>query len=220
MKSVSLHGHFIIALLLTIATQPVVIAQAHAQSKAISIFIVRHAESDSSQATIPLSEKGRQRATLLAPTLQGVKFTHLFATHTTRTRQMLEAISASSGIPIVQLPASGSVLDGQPVNDQTSRRVAIEPMATALLKLPSGSVALVAANSENIFAILNKLGVPVAAAGQSCERGSMCVPCTDNSCYPRNDFDRLWHLVRISDRSEPIAFVELRYGEGWRSSEK
>ena len=63
MKSVSLHSYCVIALLLAIAAQPVMIAQAHAQSKAISIFIVRHAESDSSQATIPLSEKGRQRAT-------------------------------------------------------------------------------------------------------------------------------------------------------------
>jgi hypothetical protein len=93
-------------------------------------------------------------------------------------------------------------------------------VANALLKLPPGSVALVAANSENIFAILNKLGVPVAAVGQSCERGSICVPCTDNSCYPRTEFDRIWHLVRVSDRAEPIALVELRYGQGWRSSEK
>ena len=220
MKTAPLYGSLLIASFVTLAAPLVAIAQADAKSKAISIFIVRHAESDSSKPTIPLSEKGRQRAALLATTLHGVKFTHIFTTHTTRSRQMVETISAASGLPIVQLPTPGALLDGQLVSDQTSRRVAIDPMGEALLKLPPGSVALVAANSENIFAILNKLGVPVAAVGQRCERGSMCVPCIDNSCYPRNDFGLVWHLVRLPDRREPIALVELRYGEGWRSSEK
>ena len=191
------------------------------QSRAISIFIVRHAETDSSQPnTLPLSAAGKQRAALLEPTVRGIKFTHLFATHTGRAREMLEATSASNGVPIVQLPAPGSMLDGRPVNDLTTRRAPIEPIADALLKLPPGSVALVALNSENIFAILNKLGVPVAPSGQKCERGSMCVPCTDNSCYPREEFNHLWHIVRIADRKEPIAYAELRYGEGWKPTPK
>ena len=194
---------------------------AAAQSPAISIFIVRHAETDATQPdTLPLSAAGRQRAELLEPTVRGVKFTHLFATHTGRARQMLEAVSASNRIPIVQLPEPGSMLDGRPVNDLTTRRAPIEPIADALLKLPPGSVALVALNSENIFAILNKLGVPAAASGKTCERGSTCVPCTDNSCYPRTEFNHLWHVVRMADRAEPIAFAELRYGEGWRPASK
>jgi histidine phosphatase superfamily protein (branch 1) len=190
-----------------------------AQTQPISILLVRHAEADGSQPTIPLTAAGRQRADLLAYTLRGVKFTHIFTTHTTRTRQMVEAIAAAQGVPIVQLPVPGSMLDGQPVTDQTSRRVPIEPIATALLQLSPGSVALVALNSENIFAILHRLGVPVAPAGQSCALGSLCVPCTDNSCYPRGEFDHLWHLVREADRPEPLALVELRYGGGWRDPE-
>ena len=199
---------------------PWIALPAFAQDPAVSIFIVRHAESDNTQPTVPLSKKGLERATLLAPTVRGLKFTHLFASHTTRARQMLEGISASSSLPIVQLPAPGSTLDGKLVNDQISRRAPIEPIADALLKLPPGSVALVALNSENIYAILNKLGVPVAKAGQGCAQGSACVPCTDSSCYPRDEFNHLWHIVRLQGKAEPVAFAELRYGEGWRPAEK
>ena len=149
-----------------------------------------------------------------------MKFTHIFATHTTRTRQTLEGVAVTQALPIVQLPVPGAILDGQPVTDQTSRRAPIEPIAVALAQLPPGSVALAALNSENIFAILNRLGVPVARSGQSCATGSMCVPCTDNTCYPRGEFDRIWHLVREPGRAEPLAFVELRYGAGWRSPDR
>src|SRR5207253_3304567 len=71
--------------------------------------------------------------------------------------------------------------------------ISIEPIANALLKLPGGSVALVGANSDNIYGILNKLGVPVAAAGQTCPMGSMCVPCITNEWYPGAEYDRLWY---------------------------
>jgi predicted 3-demethylubiquinone-9 3-methyltransferase (glyoxalase superfamily) len=93
-------------------------------------------------------------------------------------------------------------------------------MASALLKLPGGSVALVALNSENIFAVMNKLGVPVAATGQGCAFGSVCVPCLENECYPRKEFDHLWHMVFEAGRPSPLAFIELRYGVGWRSSDR
>jgi phosphohistidine phosphatase SixA len=203
-----------------VAAQFWAISQPLAQTQPISIFIVRHAETDTSQPTLPLTAAGRQRAELLVQTLRGVKFTHIFASHTTRARQMVEGIASAHGLSVIQLPVPGSMLDGQPVTDQTSRRAPIEPIATALLKLPHGSVALAALNSENIFAILNRLGVPVAPAGQSCAPGSMCVLCTDNSCYPRKEFDHLWHVVRESNRTEPLALVELRYGVGWRPSDR
>ena len=210
----------VLAALVIFTGQFWVSSQPLAQTQPISILIVRHAEADASQPTVPLTAAGRQRADLLTHTLRGVKFTHIFATHTGRTRQMVEAVASAQGLQIVQLPVPGSMLDGQPVTDQTSRRAPIEPIATALLKLPPGSVALMALNSENIFAILNRLGIPVAPAGQSCVPGSMCVPCTDNSCYPRKEFDHLWHIVRESTRAEPLAFVELRYGVGWRASDR
>ena len=219
MSAVSTHRTLLIAALMGFMANFSAAAHAQAPPQTVSIFIVRHAETDGSQPTIPLSAVGRQRAELLAPTLNGVTFTHLFATHTTRAREMLEAIAAKHGLQIVQLPVPGSVLDGQPVTDQTSRRAPIEPVSAALLKLPSGSVALAALNSENIYAILNRLGVPVAEPGKPCVAGRMCVPCLDNKCFPA-EFDRIWHVVLEPGRATPLAFVELRYGVGWRTSER
>jgi phosphohistidine phosphatase SixA len=200
--------------LITIAT---IAASVHAfaQSQTVSIVIVRHAESDATQPTQPLSPKGLARADLLIQTLHDVKFTHFFSTHTTRARQVIEKIAAAHGLPVVQLPKPGSMLNGEQVTDKTTRQAPIELISEALLNLPAGSVALVGLNSENIYAILNRLGVPVAPPVQSCSKGSMCVPCTTGECYPREDFDRLWHVVRQRDRAEPIGYLQLRYGAGW-----
>ena len=194
-----------------------------AQGQLVTIVIVRHPEIDNSKASdpvVPLSAAGRERAALLAHTFPDVKFTHMFGSHTTRTRETIEVIAAKQNLPIVSLPAPGSTADGERVTDQTSRHAAIEPVASALKELPRGSVALAALNSDNIYAILSKLGVPQALQGQSCAAGSMCVPCTDNSCFPRNDFDRIWYLVRDPSRAEPVAYFEFRYGAGWRSTER
>ncbi len=220
MRIVNKRCNTLLMTLVVIAAQMWAVSQPLAQTQPVSILIVRHAEADTSQPTVPLTAAGRQRAELLVQTLRGVKFTHIFASHTTRARQMVEGIASAHGLSVIQLPVPGSIVDGQPVTDQTSRRAPIEPISTALLKLPPGSVALAALNSENIFAILNRLGVPVAPSGQSCAPGSMCVPCTDNSCYPRKEFDHIWHVVRESGRAEPLAYVELRYGTGWRASER
>ena len=182
----------------------------------VTLIIVRHAETDQSQKHLPLSVAGEKRAQVLEQTVRGVRFTHLFATHTVRARQMLDAIAQRQGLRVVQLPAPGSTWQGETVTDQTSRRAPIEPVAAALAQLPPGSVALVALNSENIYAILNRLGVPPAPAGGKCEMGAMCVPCLDNTCYPRNDFDHLWHVVRAPGAGAPLSFTELRYGQGWK----
>lgn len=219
MLALNLRRNHLLTGLVAIAAQFWAVSQSLAQAQPVSIFIVRHAETDNSQPTIPLSTVGRQRADLLAPTLRGVKFTHLFATHTTRTRQMLDVISSAQSLQIVQLPAPGAIIDGQPLTDQTPPRASIEPIATAMLKLPPGSVALAALNSANIFAILNRLGVPVAAPDQACALGSMCVPCLDNKCFPP-EFDRIWHLVLESGRAAPLVLVELRYGAGWRATDR
>ena len=81
-----------------------------------------------------------------------------------------------------------------------------------MLRLPSGSVVLIAANSDNIYGILNRLGVPV---DQKCRVGAMCVPCLTNSCFPGADFDRVWYLVIEPGRAKPMVMIETRYGVGW-----
>jgi hypothetical protein len=193
-----------------------------AEPRLVTIFIVRHPETEPFQmgkSIVPLNEVGRVRTELLSQTLQDVKFTHMFATHTARAHDAIAPIAARQNLSILQFPAVGSLLDGKPVTDQTSRRAPIEPLSKALLKLPPGSVALVGLNSENIYAVLNKLGVPIASDGKPCSPGSMCVPCISNACFPRQDFDRIWYVLRETGRKEPIAFLQFRYGAGWKGTE-
>jgi hypothetical protein len=80
------------------------------------------------------------------------------------------------------------------------------------LALPAGSIAIAALNSENIFAVLNRLGIPV---DEGCAVGQWCVPCLNNMCFPRDMFDRIWYVVRRPGQREPFVFTELRYGVGW-----
>jgi hypothetical protein len=219
MRILGICSRLLPTLLLIIAAQLAMAAGVSAEVQPVSIFIVRHAETDLTQPSLPLNAIGKQRAELLTQTLRGIKFTHIFSSHTTRSRQTVEGIAAAQNLPIVQLPLPGSMLDGQLVTEQTSRRAPIEPISAALLKLPPGSVALVALNSENIYAILNRLGVPLASAGTSCAPASLCVPCTDNSCYPLLEYDHLWQIVRIADQQQPLLFNELHYAAGWRGTE-
>jgi Histidine phosphatase superfamily (branch 1) len=86
--------HLFIATLVVMTAHGLGVSQALAQTQPISIRIVRHAEADGSQPTIPLTAAGRQRADVLVQTLRGVKFTPIFTSHTTRTRQMVEGIAA------------------------------------------------------------------------------------------------------------------------------
>ena len=116
--------HILLTAFLVIAAQSCLQDHSHAQAQPVSIFVVRHAETDTSQPTLPLTTVGRQRAELLFQTLRGVKFTHIFASHTTRARQMVEGIASAQGLAVIQLPVPGSILDGGSVTEQTSRRVA------------------------------------------------------------------------------------------------
>ena len=191
-------------------TQPVEI-------RPVTLVVVRHAETDSSKPNLPLSAVGEKRAQILSDSVRGIRFTHVIGTHTMRTRQMLETTARRLSLPVVQLPEPGSQWEKETVTDQTSRRAPIKPVAAAAVRaLPPGSVALLALNSENIYAIFNELGVPAALPGKPCETGSMCVPCVDNTCYPRSEFDYLWQIVLAPGNAKPIAFTEVRYGQGWR----
>jgi hypothetical protein len=183
-----------------------------AQTRPLTVVMVRHPESSSEPPTFPLTPVGRQRAELLVQTFRDLKFTHVFASHTTRARQTAEPVAAFQKLQIVQLPEPGSLLGGQPVTDATSRQAAIAPLADAVLRVPPGSVVLLAANSDNIYGILNRLGVPL---DPKCASGSMCVPCLTNACFPNAEFDRLWYLVIEPGSPKPIVMIESRYGVGW-----
>jgi hypothetical protein len=195
-----------------IASLVVSVAEAVAQTQPVTVVIVRHPESSPLPPTFPLTPVGHQRAELLVQTFRDITFTHVFASHTTRARQTAEPVAAIQKLPIEQLPAPGSLLAGQSVTDSTARQAAIAPIADAVIRLPAGSVVLIAANSDNIYGILHRLGVPV---DQNCAVGTMCVPCLTNACFPGADFDRLWYLVIEPGRAVPVVMIETRYGVGW-----
>jgi hypothetical protein len=187
------------------------LAQAPAANSQVTIiYFVRHGEVDPSQPTFPLNANGQRRADAFTRAVRGVAFTHVFSSHTTRARQMVEAAAQDRQLPIRQLPLPGSRLDSGIVSDRTSSRVAIAPLVEALSGLPAGSNALVGVNSDNIYALLNGLGVPVATAAHPCTTGTTCVPCLTNACFPGGD-DQLWILLLDPDAKLP-KLIELRYG--------
>ena len=189
---------------------PAILAQTAASgSPTTVIYFVRHAAIDPTEPTFPLSAQGKAQADVFARTVRDVHFTHVFSTHTTRARQMVEPAARHRNLPILQLPTPGSRLDTVTVSDRTSSRVAIAPLLEALRKLPTGSSALVGVNSDNIYALLNGMGVPVATAAKPCASGSTCVPCLTNACFPGGE-DQLWILL-LHPGSTP-RLIELRYG--------
>jgi hypothetical protein len=178
------------------------------------IYFVRHAEVDPTQATFPLNDAGRLKAGAFTRAVSAVRFTHVFSSHTTRALQMVEPAALERNLPVLQLPRPGVQPDSTLVSDRTSSRAAIEPLVQALRALPPGSRALVGVNSDNVYAIMNGLGVPAATPAQPCPPGGNCVPCLTNACAsPR--FDQFW-LVVLKRGAIPPTLIELRYGETGR----
>jgi hypothetical protein len=197
-----------LGLLLTPAVAP---AQRAGQGDDLTvIYFVRHAEVDPSQATFPLNAAGRRKAHDLARAVSEVRFTHVFSSHTTRARQMVEPAAHARQLPVQQLPPPGIQADSTVVSDRTSSRTAIAPLIRALRELPAGSRALVGVNSDNVYAILHGLGVPEGTPAQPCLSGRTCVPCLTNACAsPR--YDQLWLLILGQAPLGPT-LLELRYG--------
>lgn len=174
------------------------------------VYFVRHAEVEFTHPNFPLSEAGKRRASEFARTVGAVTFTHFLSSHTTRARQMLEAIAKRQESTIQQMPEPGTRIDGKVVSDTTPSRLAVPLLIDAIRALPAGSTALVGVNSDNIYAVLHGLGVPVATPERPCTTGSTCVPCLTNKCFPP-EYDHLWMLI-LPPAPEKPRLVELRYG--------
>jgi phosphohistidine phosphatase SixA len=73
----------------------VLVAAASVASGQQTIILVRHAEkaTDANEASVPLSEAGRARATRLAQMLAGAGVTAIYATETDRARQTAEPLA-------------------------------------------------------------------------------------------------------------------------------
>ena len=186
------------------------LAEGSVQGQATTIYLVRHGEVNPADTRFPLDSTGHRRARELVRVFARVSLTHVFASHTLRSRQAVEPTAISKGLSVVPLPSLGSSVGAEVIHDDSPSRMAIEPLAEILSSLPSGSRALVGVNADNLFAILNKLGVPVATAAEPCSLGRLCVPCLDNTCFPL-EFDNLWVLTLSRARSTPD-LVWLKYG--------
>ena len=88
------------------------VAQQPSESDDVTvIYFVRHAEVDPAQPTFPLNHAGRLKADALARAVSEVRFTHVFSSHTTRARQMVEPVALARNLPVQQLPMPGTQRD-------------------------------------------------------------------------------------------------------------
>lgn len=166
-------------------------------SDATTYYLIRHAEINKKAPGKPLNAEGKQRAQELVAQMQGARLTHIYATHTDRTRDTATPLAKALSLEVVQYPAPGSTIKGEVVSNKTKGKFAIKPMIKALQKLPEGSAALVSANSGNLYAIMAGLGVSVQA---DCAKGADgCIPCKSKKCFPKKQFNNIWKLVRSSD---------------------
>jgi hypothetical protein len=178
-------------------------------ARPVVIYLVRHGEVDMDDPALPLDGRGLERAQALSAVLKRVPLTHVLSSHTLRSRQTVAPAAESHRLAVTLLPALGSEVDGTVIDGVSPSRLAVAPLSEALNSLPPGSVALVGANSDNLFAILNRLGVPLGTSQAPCELGGTCVPCLDNTCFP-DEFDNLWILVR-SGAERPPALMWIKY---------
>jgi broad specificity phosphatase PhoE len=109
-------------------------------SDAVTVFVVRHAERESSESDSPLSEVGKGRAERLAEMLKDAGITHAFSTEFVRTRETVAPLAA-------RLALTATVVPGREMN----------ALISALQALPPGSRALVAGHSNTINQIAGRL---------------------------------------------------------------
>jgi hypothetical protein len=174
-----------------------------------TVYFVRHAEPNFKDPDRPLNDKGRARAEKLVAHFAGTPITHLYASHTDRTRDTVMPLAKARGEPVKQFPPVGSDLDGKIVSNRTGGSVAIKPLISAVRSLPVGSTAVVAGNSGNLYPVIAGLGVRVDA---SCTKQSNdCVPCAARKCFPRKEFDNVWKLTFTREGSPALS--RTTYGD-------
>jgi hypothetical protein len=174
-------------------------------------YFIRHAEFMKKDPAKPLNEKGQIRATSLVGYFKGENLTHIYATHTDRTRDTVIPLAKQRNLEIKQFPLPGSDVKGSKVTNLSKGKIAIKPMIAALRKVPDGSSVVVSANSGNIFAIMAGLGVHVNSNDKSCGlTDESCLPCKDKSCFPGKEFHNIWN-VRITGKN--ITMTKSHYGE-------
>lgn len=161
-----------------------------------TFYFVRHAEINKENIDKPLNTKGKQRAEVLVEYLKQNHITHIYATHTDRTRDTVSPLSKTLGLSITQMPKPGSSINGKITSNRSKGKIAIKPLISSLSSVPKGSSVVVAANSGNIFGVMAGLGVPVVGNDAICSsEPSKCLPCNTKKCFPKKEFNNVWVIT-------------------------
>lgn len=174
-----------------------------------TIYFVRHAEPDFKHPDRPLTDKGRIRAKKLVAHFTRIPITHVYSTHTDRTRDTVAPLALARGLAVAQFPPAGSKIEGKVVNNRTSEPSAIMPMIVALRGLPAGAAAVVSCNSSNLYPIMAGVGVRPDATCTA-DRTD-CLPCVTRECFDGKRFDYVWKV--ISRRDGKVTLSRTTYGD-------
>jgi hypothetical protein len=147
-----------------------------ASSEVTTFYFVRHGEGDRSDARMPLASRGLERAHRLARVMERVPLTHVFSSHTLRSIEAVEPTAKFHGLEVIELPALGSEVDGEVIHEVSPSDLAIGPLTAALREVTPSSTVLVGVNADNVFAIMNGLGVPLGTDGLPFELAQTYVP--------------------------------------------
>ncbi|MCZ6514361.1 MAG: histidine phosphatase family protein, partial [Acidobacteria bacterium] len=144
------------------------------------IYLLRHAEFDTTDPEKMLSQDGRGRAAALTDRFKDVKVDYVFASHTLRTRDTVAPLAEAHGLKVEQFPSLGSTLEGEVIDNRTSGGIAAKPLLQAIQQVADGSTVVVAGNSGNLYAVMAGLGVRVSTTESPCEKSdASCLPCAD-----------------------------------------
>jgi len=174
-------------------------------------YFIRHAEFEKTDPAKPLNRKGKLRAKALVNYLSGEDLTHIYATHTDRTRDTVMPLAKQRNLIVKQFPLPGSEVKGSKVTNLSKGKVAIKPMIAALKNIPDGSKVIVSANSGNLYAIMAGLGVPVNSQPGLCAvTDNSCLPCKKKSCFPGKEFHNIW---KVTITNNAVEMTNSQYGE-------
>lgn len=150
------------------------------------VFVVRHAEKAKDDPRDPsLSEAGQQRAQDLAQLLSAAEVTHLFSSQFRRTRQTLAPLAQQQELEVQVISA----------HDPDKQK-------EALLRLPPGSVAVLAGHSNTVPAMVQSLGGHLNGLLHT----------EDGELLHDDEYNRLF-LVILSAGDHGIRTLEMRYGD-------
>jgi phosphohistidine phosphatase SixA len=152
-----------------------------------TVVFVRHGEKATDDPRDPsLSAAGEARALALAAVLGRAGVTHLFASEFRRTQATLTPLASATNLTIAVLPAA-----------------APEQTIAAVRALPAGSLAVVAAHSNTLPAMIAALGGLVQGT----------VEANGQRMLPDDAYDRLFVVTRPAPPTTgEVRTLELRYG--------